>query len=89
MKFQIEDYSGNEVTTIAIPQLVGETKSTDIKVVEGISKMYGFNVADIDEDDNGVEVIRLQREEEDELEGDLRNGVVYLVASLVNKYAKM
>ena len=52
MKVVFEDYNGNGVC------------SFECIIIEGIENLKGCNIADIDEDEYGIQEIRIQIEEE-------------------------
>ena len=58
MKIQIEDYFGNDVVSLNFNQCLVNANDSTIKVIEEISNVHGYSVADVEEG-----VIRIQCED--------------------------
>ena len=82
MNIQIENYFGHDILKLDYCQLDKVIYKERQKLVETIANKYGFNVADIDEDDNGIEYIRLQQVNVDNSEEQERADLLKLVAKL-------
>ena len=61
MRITIEDYFGNDVITLKYEQF-NPAKSIKglLLAIRTFADIVGYDVADIDEDDDGVEYVRLQ-----------------------------
>lgn len=60
MKIQVENYYGNDILTLNYHQKDVVINKTDMATVEFIANKYGYNVANIDTDENGYQYIRVQ-----------------------------
>lgn len=61
MNIQIEDYYGNDVIKLNYCLKDKVISDTNIKYVDSIASNCGYNVADIDCDEDGIDYIRLQQ----------------------------
>ena len=74
MRVKLEDYHGNDVLELNFPN----TRLEGIIAIESHASEFDFNVADVDEDENG-EYIRIQYNTED------RKDFYEILKCLVNK----
>ena len=80
MKIQIENYFGNDVLTLNYNQKIS---SKGLQTAVGtLASLVGYDMADIDLDDNGNEYIRLQEVDIDNTEHEGRENLFSLVEKL-------
>lgn len=85
MKIKIEDYFGSDVLTLDFKLKDKEIKSDIVTTIEDTGNTYGYNVADVDEDDN-EEYLRLQQINVDNTKEEERKDLIKLVNELIIKF---
>ena len=61
MKIIIEDYNGNDLCSFDVYENKFEPR---LPITHTIKRFVDCNVADVDEDENGIKQVRIQLEEE-------------------------
>jgi len=86
MKIQIENYFGNDILTLIFHEKDVEIDEKIAKEVEKISIKYGYNVADIDVDDDDRLYLRLQEVNCDNTEIVAKTNLFTMVFELNRTY---
>ena len=86
MNIQIEDYFGNDVMKLEYCLKDKLISDGVITVVGVIASNCGYNVADIDCDDNGIDFIRLQQGNVDNTESEEKKDLMKLINNLNKRF---
>ena len=82
MKINIENYFGNDI--IKLDFCMSSKKAAEVQEkIEEIANELGYNVADIDEEDD-VEYIRVQQDEVENTEEEEREDLLKLIAEITD-----
>lgn len=82
MNIQIEDYFGNDVLKLTFclkDKVISKDRATAIGI---IASTCGYDVADVDTDENGIDVIRVQQVNVDNSEQEEKKDLIKLVTKL-------
>jgi len=60
MIIQIEDYFGNDLLTLNYNQVKFKGSENEYKVIDELAQVWGYNIADLDEDENNRTYYRVQ-----------------------------
>ena len=82
MKIQIENYFGNDVLTLNYNQLDVEISKSRMTAVGILASTCGYDVADIDTDENGHQYLRVQEVNVDNTEAEGRKDLLELIHKL-------
>jgi len=82
MKIKIENYFGNDVLTLVYNELHTEISKSRMTVVGTIASTCGYDVADLDTDENGHQYIRVQEVDIDNTEEEGRKNLLQLASKL-------
>jgi len=86
MKIQIENYFGNDILTLIFHEKDVKIDEKIAKEVEKISIKFGYNVADIDVDDDDRLYLRLQEVNCDNSEVVAKTDLLTMVFELNRTY---
>jgi hypothetical protein len=82
MKIQIENYFGNDILTLRYHQLNVEISKSRMIAVGTLASTCGYDVADIDTDEDGQDYIRVQEVNVDNTEKEGRKDLLELIHKL-------
>jgi len=86
MNIQIENYFGNDIMKLDYCQKNKEVPGERIGEVESIVEEFGYNVADVDVDENGIDYIRVQEVNVDNSEEQGRKDLLSMISKLNETY---
>lgn len=86
MNIQIENYFGNDIMKLDYCQKDKVISKERISEVEGITKEFGYNVSDVDVDENGIDYIRVQEVNVDNSEEQGHKDLLSMINKLNETY---
>jgi hypothetical protein len=86
MNIQVEDFFGNDVIKLNYCLRNKEISEGKITVVGVIASNCGYNLADVDCDDDGIDFIRLQQANVDNTEIQEKKDLMKLINNLNKRF---
>jgi len=82
MKIQIENYYGNDIVIIKFAEKTTNINTTILVNISAIAEEHGYNLADLDTDENNSEYIRIQQIEIEDSEEQEQLTLVSLITHI-------
>lgn len=86
MKIQVENYYGNDILTLVYNEKDTVISGERMGEIDALANHFGYDVADLDTDENGHQMIRVQEANVDNSEDNARQDLLNMVTALNKKY---